>query len=740
MIKRSRIGAAWVLVAAMLAACNGGSHGSVIPSGRTAGSPGHAPVGATTANFAWGEQYLQKAAYAGPVSNTEQYAISMNVALQLANEPGLLQYAREVNDPSSGLYRHFLTPQQIGAMFGASQSSVTAAAKYFRSYGISVGTWKQHFMLSLAGGLPAFEKAFNTTFAWYQLGKQRFLAPAPGSAPSLNQALPIRAVIGMVGARIAYQYIIRGSLGETTGYPQQLIADGFDYTGAWNAGYTGAGITTGVVGTGPILVKEGSSLVDVDIDGYGSDEGIKQLEHLSSVATVQQMPVVAVTPYPGYPSAGTNGQGGSPCTGGACGGTQEFDANPGGLTTPPPVTDPNASACQTEGSVPNYNTCNPEDGEAQLDTEQIASLAPGSTLDFYLAYNPSECINPSTGEEEAPTNGTCPGSGYVIYPLIGIQLADDEIQQAISDNAVDTLSLSYGDGENDYYSYGYYDSSGQGPGPDEFAALASEGIAVFVSSGDTGNESCYDPNTGAPLTTPCVSYPASDPSVVAVGGVNAPMEYDQPGYIVGQVAAWADQVTAGGSGYFENDVGSGGGVSQYFAQPTWQVGVTPASPNPTLGGKRGVPDIAFLADPATGPLLLMNAAYSDAEGFGPSGGTSAAAPEASAEWALVLQACKQTAACDTASGPHPWRLGNPNAIYYEIATSSDHGLGYAGVFIDVLYGENEANGAAGPGPTASPGPPITGCCWSGTGYDLVTGWGVPKAGHLIEAATGQPAN
>jgi subtilase family serine protease len=145
----------------------------------------------------------------------------------------------------------------------------------------------------------------------------------------------------------------------------------------------------------------------------------------------------------------------------------------------------------------------------------------------------------------------------------------------------------------------------------------------------------------------------------------------------------------------------------------------------------------MMADPATGPSLLVNAAWSDALGYGPSGGTSAAAPESSAEWALVLQACKQTASCATAQGAHPWRLGNPNALYYKIAISAVNGLSYGQVFYDVLYGENEANGPNG---TGTPGPPITGCCWSGTGYDLVTGWGVPMAGHLVKAVTGQNAN
>jgi hypothetical protein len=105
-------------------------------------------------------------------------------------------------------------------------------------------------------------------------------------------------------------------------------------------------------------------------------------------------------------------------------------------------------------------------------------------------------------------------------------------------------------------------------------------------------------------------------------------------------------------------------------------------------------------------------------------------------WALVLQACKATNGCGTASlGAHSYRLGNPNGLFYKIYKSGStgvNGLAYGQVFSDVLYGENQANGAG-----ATPGPPITGCCTAGTGYDLVTGLGAPFAGHLIQAVTGQ---
>jgi hypothetical protein len=103
-------------------------------------------------------------------------------------------------------------------------------------------------------------------------------------------------------------------------------------------------------------------------------------------------------------------------------------------------------------------------------------------------------------------------------------------------------------------------------------------------------------------------------------------------------------------------------------------------------------------------------------------------------WALVLQACKASATCATAAGPHPYRLGNPNALFYKIASSTGlNGYSYGQVFYDVLYGNNDAFAPKGAGRGATPGPYQTGCCYAGTGYDLASGLGAPLAGHLIDA-------
>jgi subtilase family serine protease len=144
---------------------------------------------------------------------------------------------------------------------------------------------------------------------------------------------------------------------------------------------------------------------------------------------------------------------------------------------------------------------------------------------------------------------------------------------------------------------------------------------------------------------------------------------------------------------------------------------------------REIPDMSLDADPKTGVTIVAYAKW-DPFVFA-EGGTSVAAPEANAEWALVLSACKQTAACATATGAYPYRLGNAAPWLYEIYQGKAS-LKYDQVFYDVIYGSNQANPATPVPASPSPFPTPDGYS-AGIGYDMVTGLGVPFAGHLIDA-------
>ena len=123
---------------------------------------------------------------------------------------------------------------------------------------------------------------------------------------------------------------------------------------------------------------------------------------------------------------------------------------------------------------------------------------------------------------------------------------------------------------------------------------STHGAVFFASSGDNG--------AGA-------SWPAASPNVVSVGGTSLTLSN---GSFVSE-KAWS---------------GSGGGVSAYESEPSYQKNYSIAKSN----GMRSIPDVSYDADPASGFSIYKSGSWYTV------GGTSAAAPQWAAIQSLGLSA------------------------------------------------------------------------------------------------------
>jgi subtilase family serine protease len=222
---------------------------------------------------------------------------------------------------------------------------------------------------------------------------------------------------------------------------------------------------------------------------------------------------------------------------------------------------------------------------------------------------------------------------------------------------------------------------------DLYLRAATEGVTVLASAGDTGSANVEI--DGATLyLTPTVIFPASSPLVTAVGGTS--LSADTSGNYQAETV-W-------------NDAGvgaTGGGVSQYFAEPLYQRFLTKANQT-LLKGRRGIPDVAYNADPNTGILVSvgffpLGSVYN---GFWIIGGTSAGAPQ----WAGIIADANQLAGHS---------LGFLNPTLYALGA-----LGAQTEFFhDITMGNNSFAGV--PGYNATPR------------WDLTTGWGTPNLRTLV---------
>jgi subtilase family serine protease len=273
----------------------------------------------------------------------------------------------------------------------------------------------------------------------------------------------------------------------------------------------------------------------------------------------------------------------------------------------------------------------------------------------------------------------------VLTPALGNGSYIRALQYAIGQGAV--ISITAGLGES------CVPSAGVASLHSVFRTARDRHVTVVVSSGDSGAAS---PWCGTSTYTPTkgVSYPASDPLVLSVGGTSLQSNHVSGAYI-GETA-WNMPVPGAPGPYPGLYSASGGGFSSLFARPAYQDRV------PGIGADRGVPDVAADAAPDTG--LAVVSASGNSYAIFPGAGTSAGAPF----WAGFMAIADQFAG---------HQLGFVNAGIYRVARSPQ----YEHAFHDVTSGNNTV---------VFPQEAIVGYQAS-RGWDPVTGWGSPNTGALV---------
>jgi len=188
--------------------------------------------------------------------------------------------------------------------------------------------------------------------------------------------------------------------------------------------------------------------------------------------------------------------------------------------------------------------------------------------------------------------------------------------------------------------------------------------------------------------------------VAASGDAGSPGVY--PGYSRNVLAVGGTTLTLNGSNNIANETawsGSGGGISVYESQPSWQNGFVTQSAT-----KRGMPDVAFVGNPSTGVPVYDSYNNGTSTPWTKVAGTSFGAPV----WAALVAIADQGR--DLAGLPTMDTDTLMSGIYSMPA----------GNFNDVILGSS-----SGSAPQSA-----------AVGYDLVTGRGSPKANLVIGSLIG----
>jgi len=290
------------------------------------------------------------------------------------------------------------------------------------------------------------------------------------------------------------------------------------------------------------------------------------------------------------------------------------------------------------------------------------------------------------------------------------------INRAVSDGTAKAINMSWGAGE----------CGGAGWADSLFQVGVAQGQTFAASSGDSGSVECNGVTS--------VSYPASSPYVIAIGGTSLR---------TGTNLAYQSETTWSGTG---------GGISAREAKPSWQSSFS--------GSYRQLPDLAFDADPASGVRIWLtssrSAGISSTGWDGLWGGTSLASPLFVGAWAVLESANNNSltfapplfypngSALQASGALHDVTSGNnrssryPNQTYYSAKAGYDNVTGWGSFDITKMMASMggttktyTVTAGAGTGGTISPSGAVPVVSGTTQAFTLT-----PNSGYSISGVTG----
>ena len=537
-------------------------------------------------------------------------------------EQALQQFIKDLHDPASPRFHHWITAAEFGERYGVSSAAISSVTNWLESQGFTVNlVYPNQMLVDFTGSAGQVRQAFHTEIHHLVVRGEAHIANMSDPQIPAELAPVVSGIVSLNDFRPHPTFKRRPSF--TVSSDSQLVVPAdlatiYNFTPAFTAGISGQGQTI-------VLIEDTDLYSTADWTTFRSTLGLASTYPLGSLAQVHP----ASTPTNNCADPDVNGNG--------------------------------------------------DDAEAAIDVEWASAGAPSAAIEL------ASCADTDTNW----------GAWVALQNLLN----GPGQPPAIVSISYGTSEPNYGSGGNAYVSSLYQQA-------------VTEGVSVFVSSGDEGAASTdYDAAYAASGIN--VSGFTSTPYNVSVGGTDFADTYEGTnstywnsvntgnyGSALSYVpeipwndscasvllADYLDILPTYGSGslcntsgdYLDDAAGSGGpsgcatgaptiigvvsGTCAGYPKPSWQSGIT-GNPN---DGVRDVPDVSlFAANGLWGHYYVV--CYSDPNYGGAScsgtpdtwagfGGTSVASPIMAAIQALANQA----------SGS---RWGNPNPTYYALAAA-----------------------------------------------------------------------
>jgi kumamolisin len=138
--------------------------------------------------------------------------MNLDVVLPLRDQAGLNAFLKQLYDPTSPSYRHFLTPPEFTQRFGPTQEDYDAVVRFAAANGFAVvGGSRDGMEVQIKGPVSAIQTAFHVTMRTYQHPTENRTFYSPDREPTANLPFPLWHVSGLDNYSIPHPMYVKKS-------------------------------------------------------------------------------------------------------------------------------------------------------------------------------------------------------------------------------------------------------------------------------------------------------------------------------------------------------------------------------------------------------------------------------------------------------------------------------------------------------------------------------------------------
>jgi subtilase family serine protease len=194
----------------------------------------------------------------------------LDVVLKLRDQSGLDSFLKELYDPNSPSYRHFLTVSEFTERFGPSQTEFDAVVHFAQVNGFEVvGGTRDGMDVQIEGSVATIERAFHVTVGVYQHPTENRAFYAPDREPTTDLAFPLWHISGLDNYSIPHSmYVKKSDYAKAHGIEAEAVVSHATTGSGPSASFLGSDMRAAYYG-GTALTGAGQNLGLLEY--YGTD-------------------------------------------------------------------------------------------------------------------------------------------------------------------------------------------------------------------------------------------------------------------------------------------------------------------------------------------------------------------------------------------------------------------------------------------------------------------------------------